>query len=283
MLNRWMRTATIATPLACCGTACTDYVGFTDGAIGCETAARTGDAELGISVDGRQRTYLLAVPDHYEAGTPMPVVFAWHGLGGDGENARQDFGIEEQADGEAIFVYPQGLLVPLAGGQRGWELAPDGRDVAFFDAMLQQLDDQNCVDRTRVFSAGHSFGAYMTLALGCYRADVLQGIAAVAGGPPMEACEPSGIAALLVHGKSDGIVPIDQGRRARDQLLERNSCDATTMPVDPAPCVAYDGCDPGHDVLWCEHDETANDGHAWPSFAAVAVWDFFARLAALPP
>jgi poly(3-hydroxybutyrate) depolymerase len=277
MTNSWMRTAMIATLLVS-GTACADFETLTDGAIGCETAARTGDVELWISAADRRRTYTLVVPDGYEAGTPMPVVFAWHGLGGGGDEARLDFGteLEEASRGEAIIVYPQGLRVPLGGGTSGWELEPDGRDVAFFDAMLRQLDDQNCVDRTRVFSAGHSFGGYMTLALGCYRADVLRGIGVVAGGPPMDACDPGGIPALLVHGDSDEIVAIDQGRKARDELIERNGCEDTTTPVDPAPCVAYEGCDP--ELRWCEHDETAVNGHAWPSFATAAIWDFFAEL-----
>jgi len=279
MLHRRIRTATIATALAGCTTACRVDPGFTDGAIGCETAARTGDAELSISVDGRRRTYLLAVPDGYEAGTPMPVVFAWHGLGGAYDLARREFGIEEASNGQAILVYPQGLHVSLGGGTTGWELAPDGRDVAFFDAMLQQLDDQNCVDRTRVFSAGHSFGGYMTLALGCYRPAALRGIGAVAGGPPAHECEPGGIAALLVHGTVDEVVGIDQGRMARDGLLERNGCEETSEPVAPDPCVAYHGCDP--ELRWCEHAERANDGHAWPSFAGAGIWGFFAELGSL--
>jgi polyhydroxybutyrate depolymerase len=283
MVIRWMRTAMIATLAYCC-TACADFDSFTDGAIGCETAARTGEAELWIVADDRRRTYSLVVPDGYEAGTPMPVVFAWHGLGGGSDGARLDFGVEleAEADGAAIIVYPQGLRVPLGGGTTGWELDPAGRDVAFFDAMLQQLDDQSCVDRTRVFSAGHSYGAYMTLALGCHRAHDLRAIGAVAGGPPMDACEPDGIAALLVHGIADEIVAVDESRRARDQLLERNGCDETTTPVDPAPCVAYDGCDPSRDLRWCEHTESAMNGHAWPSFATVAIWDFFERLGSIP-
>lgn len=263
MTRRWSSLA-----LMCCATACDDASAVTDGAIGCETAAHIGAAQLAIAVDGQPRTYLLAVPDGYEPGTPMPVVFAWHGLGGTSRSARSEFGIEMASGDAALLVYPQALAV--IGGETGWDLAPDGSDVALFDAMLQQLDDQNCVDRTRVFSAGHSFGAHMTMALGCYRSDVLRGIGAVAGGPPRDECEPGGIAAILVHGELDEVVSIEQGRMARDQLLERNGCDDTSEPVDPAPCVIYDGCDP--ELRWCEHP----GGHAWPSFASESIWAFFA-------
>ena len=43
------------------------------------------------------------------------------------------------------------------------------------------------------------------------------------------------------------------------------------MPVDPSPCVKYDGCDPGYDVTWCEWDGP----HGIPSFGSSAITAFF--------
>lgn len=72
------------------------------------------------------------------------------------------------------------------------------------------------------------------------------------------------------HGLSDSVVPIDDGRKARDQILKQNHCGADTVPIDPSPCVAYQGCDPGHPVTWCEWD----GDHGIPSFASSAIVAF---------
>jgi polyhydroxybutyrate depolymerase len=77
-----------------------------DGPTGCGLAgARTG-VLLGqaITVAGQVRTYVLSVPRSYDAGTPLALVFAWHGHGGTGSVARQQFAIEPAAAGGALFV-----------------------------------------------------------------------------------------------------------------------------------------------------------------------------------
>jgi hypothetical protein len=46
---------------------------------------------------------------------------------------------------------------------------------------------------------------------------------------------------------------------------------AAPTPVDPSPCVAYQGCAAGNPVHWCPH----TGAHTIPSFAAMAVSNFF--------
>jgi hypothetical protein len=58
--------------------------------------------------------------------------------------------------------------------------------------------------------------------------------------------------------------------------LKQNHCGTTTKPVDPSPCVAYDGCDEGYPVTWCEWDGE----HAVANFGTgidtgVVIADFF--------
>jgi polyhydroxybutyrate depolymerase len=247
------------------------------GSDGCGMPATAGVTPIVIDVEGTEREYLLVVPEGYDPALPLPLVFAWHGRGGTHELARAYFGIEAAAAGGALFVYPQGLPIEAMAGETGWDLAPAGIDVAFFDGMLAATQSSLCVDVDRVFSTGHSFGAYMSNALGCFRPSALRAIGSVAGGPAFGDCEPDErVAALLVHGSLDEIVPIDQGVLARDQLVERNGCGATSVPHDPEPCVARDDCMPGYDVWWCEHEIPDLQGHTWPSFAPTAIWGFFA-------
>jgi polyhydroxybutyrate depolymerase len=247
------------------------------GTAGCGTAASPGLTPITIDVGGVSREYLLSIPEGYDPATPLPLVFAWHGLGSTHQQAKLYFRVEEASDGGAVFVYPQGLPLEAMGGQSGWDLAPEGIDMAFFDAMLAATQDTLCIDAERVFSTGHSFGGYMSNALGCFRASVLRAIGEVAGGPPFGTCEEGEhVAAMLIHGSLDEIVPLEQGETARDEVAMRNGCADTGMPRDPEPCVARDDCMPGYDVWWCQHDIPDLMGHTWPGWAGSGIWEFFA-------
>lgn len=249
------------------------------GTPGCGLPVGTGAGTVEIDVGGTMREFLLVVPDGYDPDTPSPLVFAFHGLGGSSELARLYFGVEGAADGEAIFVYPQGVPQAFVGGQTGWDLTSAGPDVDFFDAMVAELSAGACLDPDRIFATGHSFGGYMSNALGCFRPQVLRAIAPVAGGPPLGGCQDSTVAAWLAHGMGDEVVAFSQGELARDSLLDRNGCETTTTAVEPAPCVAYDGCEADVPVVWCAHDDPVMQGHAWPRFAGPAIWAFFDALA----
>jgi poly(3-hydroxybutyrate) depolymerase len=242
--------------------------------IGCGAAAATGAQEKTITVDSTERTYVLFVPAGYTPDSRAALVFAWHGLGGSGALARRYFGIESRAGKGAIFVYPDGL----ATGQddkTGWELTAKGRDVAFFDAMLAEVSHDYCVDSKRIFSTGHSFGAMMSNALGCFRGDVLRAIAPVAGMPPRgQAAGCTGeVATWIAHGENDATVDFMSGGVAtRDFWLGRNGCSTTDSAATmPEPCVAYSGCKADLPVHWCVHQ----DDHNWPNFAAAGIWAFF--------
>jgi polyhydroxybutyrate depolymerase len=238
---------------------------------GCGVAgAPTGVQRKSLEVGGKTRTYLLSVPDGYRTGTPLPLVFGWHGLGGSGERFRDGYGLEEEAAGAAIFVYPDGLPQPSLRNRPGWDLRPDG-DVRFFDALLADVQRSYCVDRGRVFSTGHSFGGYMTHTLGCLRPDLLRGIAPVAGGLTARGCGKA-VPTWLAHASNDPIVAFKVGEAARDHWRSAAGCAEASRPVEPAGCVTYDRC--AVPVRWCVHDQR----HSWPPFASAAIWRFFDEL-----
>ena len=79
---------------------------------------------------------------------------------------------------------------------------------------------------------------------------------------------------MLVHDRDDGTVNISISEGARDTHLARNGCGDAPTPIEPAPCVAYEGC--GDPVVWCE---TAGMGHArQDGFTAPAFWGFLSSL-----
>jgi poly(3-hydroxybutyrate) depolymerase len=229
-----------------------------------------GTSNKTITVAGAQRSYLLSVPVNQRAGRPLPLVFAWHGLGGSGALARAYFGVEQAAGGRAIFVYPNARPLAAFEGRTGWDLDPQGPDVQLFDAILAEVTETACIDTTRVFSVGHSFGAYMSNRLGCSRGSVLRAIGPVAGGPPPGMCTPGEVAVWLAHGTNDPTVPFSEGESSRALWVRANGCAETTRPITPMPCVAHDGC--RAPVIWC----VLQARHAWPPFAGSGLWSFLA-------
>lgn len=238
--------------------------------------AATGVMTERIDAAGIERDVLLAVPQDYDAERPYALVFGWHGMGSSSAQARLYFGVEERSDGAAIVVYPQGL--PDANGATGWDLAPAGADFALFDALIDDVTARYCIDLRRVYSTGHSFGAWMTNSLGCNRADVLAAIAPVAGGGPIGDCPTGPVAAWIAHGTMDSIVPYGFGEGSRDAWRDHNGCGASDSPVEPEPCVALDDCSDAA-VIWCAHEIPDFFGHTWPPFAPAAIWEFFAAQA----
>lgn len=263
-----------------------------DGPSGCGLAGAPRGilSDQQIVVGSVLRTYVLSVPKSYDAGTPLALVFGWHGHGANGSLARQQFAIEPAAAGGAIFVYPDGLG---AAGNTDWDsYSADGRDVQLFDTLVDHLTSAYCIDRNRIFSTGLSAGAFFTNALGCSRGNVLRAIAPVAGGPP-SAFAPSpvtcagNVGAWIAHASNDETVDFATfGLATRDFWSARNGCATTPPRVDASPsgCVECQGCRPDLPVVLCVHTE----GHNWPSTAncydggacfdaGPAIWAFFTR------
>lgn len=236
-----------------------------------------GSAQQTVEVAGVERTYILSLPADYDPDTAYPLVFAWHGRGGDGSLAKLYFKVEEASQGQAIFVYPYGLPLADMQDQTGWDLDPNNEDFEFFDRMFVDLSERLCVDPSRVFSTGHSFGGYMSNQVGCFRGDIVRAIGLVAGGGPYVPPCAGQVAAWLAHGTVDMVVPYSEGTDSRDYWSSANHCAGPGEPVDPAPCVAYTGCDAGYPVVWCSHDEPDFMGHGWPNWAGAGIWGFFAQ------
>jgi poly(3-hydroxybutyrate) depolymerase len=238
---------------------------------GCGTSVTKGMQQRTTTVLGVSRHYQLLVPAAYDAKLPTRLVFVFHGLGGDGNQIRAYFGFESEANGQALFVYPDGVAQSQAGGATGWAES----DLSFFDAMVAEISASYCVDAKRVFAAGHSFGGYMSNLVGCERGDVVRAIAPVSGGLVAGGACKGPVAAWVAHGDKDGTVAQSEGIAARDHWLTANGCSTTSKPTAPSPCVAYDGCGADHPVTWCSF----SGGHyPLPAFTQKAIWDFFAAL-----
>ncbi len=240
--------------------------------VGCGTMDPPS-GEINITVGADQRMYIVSLPDEYDASHPYPVIFGFHGRGGSADGVTNNYylGLEVPGGTPSIFVYPDGL--PDDNDQKGWPNT-NGRDVAFFDAILAELATGYCIDENRVFSTGHSYGGMMSHTLACERASVLRAVAPVAGAMFFGGNCSGQIAALGIHGNPDGTVDYEQGLSAIERLIEANGCDeSSTAPYEPTDhCTSY-ACAAGYPVVWCEHQED----HAWPDFASATIKAFFDR------
>jgi polyhydroxybutyrate depolymerase len=223
-----------------------------------------------LDVSGTARTYYVQLPSSYSASKPYPLIFQFHPWGGSADQALTMYQLNSKIP-DAIYVTPQGLQAGSNGA--GWANT-NGQDIAFTKAMLADVQGKYCVDNARIFSTGFSYGGMMSFAIGCEMSDVFRAIAPMSGSLYSDFnCKGTGphIAMWGSHGLSDTVVPIDDGRAARDKILQENHCSTTTVAVDPSPCVKYQGCDPGYDVTWCEWDGP----HGIPSFGSAAIAAFF--------
>ncbi len=247
---------------------------------GCGTATFPESGNYTMTVDGTEREYIIKLPDAYDPATPYRLVFAFHGRTGTAQQIATGFGggyygIEQRLGDDTIFVAPQGLGTDTDPADTGWPNT-NGQDIAFVRAMVNDLESSFCIDSTRIFSTGMSYGGIMSDTIACQMSDVFRGIGAIAGAMFGRAnCSGPPIAVWMAHGTADDQVMFSQGEAARDAFLGVNHCDTAAEPVavDPEGCVSYQGCDTGYPVVFCTHD----GGHIIPSYSGQAISDFFAQ------
>jgi polyhydroxybutyrate depolymerase len=231
-----------------------------------------------IDVMGMPREYILDIPQGYDSSKPYKLVFAWHGLGGSAQQvAASWYGLKRMSEDSTIFVAGQGLETSnQVGSGAGWPNT-GGQDVAFVKALYAQLQSQLCLDETRIFSTGMSYGGIMSNTLGCQMGDVIRAIAPMAGSGPgfggRGAMCVGQVAVWMSHGDNDTVVSTASGEASRDFWVGANHCQMDNVPVDPSPCVAYAGCDSDAPVTFCKFP----GGHTIPPFASAAIWQFFSQ------
>jgi poly(3-hydroxybutyrate) depolymerase len=241
------------------------------GSDGCGNREYPQSGTYTISVDGTERKYIVTLPDNYDPDKPYRLVFAWHGLGGTAEQiSSYYYGLERLANNSAVFVAGQGLSSNEGGA--GWP-NKDGRDVAFTKAMYENLSSNYCIDEERVFSTGFSYGGIMSNTVGCEMGDVFRAIAPMSGSGPWNQQCIGQVAAWVSHGNTDDIMPFENGVKSRDHWILENNCGEQSTLTTPDPCVAYEHCDTGFPVHWCEYE----GGHMLPDFSAEAIWQFFTQ------
>jgi polyhydroxybutyrate depolymerase len=182
-------------------------------------------------VDGLAREALLVRPSTETAGK-LPVVFGFHGHGGNMHNAMRTFQLERHWP-EALVVYMQGIPTPgrltdPEGKRNGWQHNPgeqDDRDLKFFDAVLATLKKEFPVDLRRIYATGHSNGGGFTYVLWRARADVFAAFAPSASAS-RNVLQLTPKPAMHIAGENDPLVKF-AGQSLTMQAIRRiNGCEA---------------------------------------------------------
>jgi polyhydroxybutyrate depolymerase len=249
-----------------------------------------------LPVGGLNRTYLVHVPESHDPKAPMPVVLALHGRTMNGPMMAWFSGLNRKADKAGfIAVYPNGTgrhsSFTWNGGNCGGPARQDNvDDVAFINALLDDLMRAYPIDTRRIYATGMSNGAIMIYRLASELSDRIAAIAPVSGCVGTEFCQPKRpVSVLHFHGTMDAFIPFTGGKG------EKSLSGTHFHSVDHSiqTWVSLNGCDknPKIDLLSTSSDEmtvtrttygAGNDGaevvlvmiegggHTWPGMRSPA-------------
>ena len=188
----------------------------------------------------------VIVPPKNPAST-YPTLILLHGRGADATDLLQL--ANELNVGNFLILAPQAPYTfgtPFGMGYAWYEMDTDGDpdpaslqpSLAQVHGFLESISAGYPVDVDRVFLVGFSQGALMSLTTGLKHPNRLAGVIALSGYLPasIDLADRAGLKQLSVflgHGVSDTIIPVANGREARDRLMAAGA--EVTYREYPAP------------------------------------------------
>jgi poly(3-hydroxybutyrate) depolymerase len=231
------------------------------------------------------RTVRLDIPKSYDKNKPYKLIFGMQCMGCWAGGVQDDgyYGLKPfDTDESVIFIAPEGN-----GNQAPW--AQD--DYTLFDELLAYFESNFCIDSSRVFSTGFSYGSMFSNGLAWNHQEVLRAVAVY------ETAERNiwlpqprvrkGIGWMGVLGFDDTMCRPEMGRAARDSILITNSEGGKAkneraeeaQPGGAHKCYDYKTVEERFPVRWC----TQSGGHIWDhkdpgqqkSWVPETTWEFF--------
>jgi poly(3-hydroxybutyrate) depolymerase len=263
---------------------------------GCgKTTTLKGEQRLTISVGGKNREYIIRLPDDYDPNTPYRLWFSIHCLGGTAKGVANQSGYEYYGiwkfanptggKGTTIFCSPEGT--PYSGSSLGWGNS-GGADVQLIRALIQKFENELCIDQSRIFAEGFSMGGSMSYALACAMPDTFRAVCMHSGGS-MSGCDGAHrgpVPMFITHGTNDGVCSWASrwGQSQLNDLARRDGCDTvdlynTCKPQDNMHPVSvdYKNCKPGYPCKACifvgSHEYTP--GGAANTWVDDSTWSYF--------
>ncbi len=252
---------------------------------------------------GLTRKYRLHLPPGLDAGSPVPLVFNYHGFTSNAAQQELLSGMNAVADTARFLVcYPDGMN---ASWNVGWVFGSTADDVGFTSALIDELHGKYNIDLNRVYACGMSNGGFMSYRLACELSSRIAAIASVTGSMvpgALGTCKPGRpVPVLEMHGTADNVVnyngttgiaaPIPDVLRL---WQKNNGCNEMPQKL-PLPDVnpgdgttterwVYQNCASYGALL---HYRIQNGAHTWPGspgnaggtardfHGSTAIWQFF--------
>jgi polyhydroxybutyrate depolymerase len=245
-----------------------------------------------------ERGYILHIPAGSPA-SPMPLVIALHGAGGNAAAfaAETHFGAAADAT-HMLVVFPDGTENAPGSNRRSWNarfccgtaIVQEIDDIGFIGALIEHISAQDhVVDRSRVYATGMSNGGMMSYQLAAAHPEWFAAIAPVSAtiGGMMRNGEVFVIRAasrpvpvMIIHGRKDAYVMFNGGSSPRlsfpyrwklsvaDALSFWAAIDGCQSPPDESEAVAgvlervaYRNCQGGSEIVAWEIEQ---GDHSWP-------------------
>lgn len=276
--------------------------------------AQKSDVTRTLTVNDLKRTYHFHLPKDYDASKPTPVVMVLHGAATNGKIMEMFCGMSAQADKSGfIAVYPNGtgvadVMLTWNAGKFPGGKKPD--DIAYLNAVLDDLPKVANVDKKRTYVCGMSNGGMMAFRAAAEMSARFAAMADVAGTIATDTWEPKHpMPVLHVHGTKDTLVPFGGGDKKGPAFLRFPSVEANMKT-----CSQFNGCGEAPKVTELPQDKDKfkvtmsdygkgkngadvilyvieNGGHTWPGrpaptmlgpatnnvIANQVIWDFFRK------
>lgn len=254
---------------------------------GCGKATGLSSGAFAFNFADTTRSYYLKMPTTYDKDKPYRLVFGMHAMGSSAAKVATDNWynlVPLDETNSTIWVAPQGES--NGTWQRG------AKDHMFFDSLLHKIKQDACIDTTRVFAVGFSFGAMFTHSLARDHQRVLRGVA-VYGTAEYNIYSPQDVNLPLAWmgtvGLSDQTTPpagtngTNGGRGARDRFVGYNGGSITQNVAEASVggkhvCYDYKDVMPRYPVKWCTfdgtHDDRPKDEGETTSWVPKTTWDF---------
>jgi poly(3-hydroxybutyrate) depolymerase len=259
---------------------------------GCGKPLSLTNGKKTIRSTDQNRTYIIDIPANYDPNKPYLFFYVSHWINGTSEEMLKYhfYDIKTKADAankSSIFVAPQS-----DGGT--WQQ----KDHALFDDILASMEENLCLDVTRIFAIGYSFGGMITYSLSTNHQNKIRAGVGIAPAnysiwlPNPKLKEP--IAWMQNTGMGDEtcrwINNESQKTGAKFIALEKAADNGCEIPSEiptwkSGNHVTYEfkGCKTGYPVIVNTFNgphggaEKARDPGAGDSWVPREAWDFFMR------
>ena len=255
-----------------------------------------------IEYDGLTREYSIYIPESYDGTTSFPLLFNFHGGGG---NIAFHIAIADMSPiadtANFIVVYPQARPDPSDGNSFNWIPKVPGTfdDVPFISSLIDTIASNYQIDQNRIYACGYSLGGDMSFELACKLNNKIAAIAPVARtmqANPDSFCfpvHPTGILSIL--GTDDTTSPYNgltylgieyylSAAATHSYWETHNLCNPNATMNTVSPSVERYTWSTESGCAYVEELKVIGGGHDWPgSFgnmtidASEEIWQFVSR------